>query len=120
MDLLKKLEDCKKRFDELSARVMDGDLVKDVEKYKDVMREHGHLSELMELYGEYKKMLAGIESDTELITNEDDHDLKEISTKTTKTKAARRAMTSCCCSSAPRRRPSCRCSATCSWKTWCA
>ena len=32
MDLLKKLEDCKKRFDELSARVMDGDLVKDVEK----------------------------------------------------------------------------------------
>ena len=78
MDLLKKLEDCKKRFDELSALVMDGDLVKDVEKYKDVMREHGHLSELMELYGEYKKMLDGIESDTELITNEDDHDLKEM------------------------------------------
>ena len=78
MDLLKKLEDCKKRFDELSARVMDGDLVKDVEKYKDVMREHGHLSELMELYGEYKKMLDAIESDTELITNEDDHDLKEM------------------------------------------
>ena len=78
MDLLKKLEDCKKRFDELSARVMDGDLVKDVEKYKDVMREHGHLSELMELYGEYKKMLDDIESDTELITNEDDHDLKEM------------------------------------------
>jgi len=78
MDLLKKLEDCKKRFDELSARVMDPDLVKDVEKYKDVMREHGHLSELMELYGEYKKMLDGIESDTELITNEDDHDLKEM------------------------------------------
>lgn len=78
MDLLKKLEDCKKRFDELSARVMDPDLVKDVEKYKDVMREHGHLSELMELYGEYKKMLDAIESDTELITNEDDHDLKEM------------------------------------------
>ena len=78
MDLLKKLEDCKKRFDELSARVMDPDLVKDVEKYKDVMREHGHLSELMELYGEYKKMLDDIESDTELITNEDDHDLKEM------------------------------------------
>ena len=78
MDLLKKLEDCKKRFDELSARVMDPDLVKDVEKYKDVMREHGHLSELMELYGEYKKILDDIESDTELITNEDDHDLKEM------------------------------------------
>lgn len=78
MDLLKKLEDCKKRFDELNARVMDPDLVKDVEKYKDVMREHGHLSELMELYGEYKKMLDAIESDTELITNEDDHDLKEM------------------------------------------
>ena len=78
MDLLKKLEDCKKRFDELSARVMDGDLVKDVEKYNDVMREHGHLSVLMELSGEYKKMLDGIESDTELITNEDDHDLKEM------------------------------------------
>ncbi|MFA6856596.1 MAG: peptide chain release factor 1, partial [Treponema sp.] len=51
---------------------------KDPAKYKSIMREHGHLSELMSLYGEYKKVLKGIEDDTEMITNEEDHDMKEM------------------------------------------
>ncbi len=78
MDLLKKLEDCRIRFDELNSQVMDPDLVKDPSKYKDVMREHGHLSELMTLYDEYQKVLKGIGDDTEMITNEEDHDMKEM------------------------------------------
>ena len=78
MDLLKKLESCASRFEEINALVLDPDLVKDQKKYKEVMREHGYLSALMELYDEYKKVLTGIQDDQEMITNEDDHDMKEM------------------------------------------
>lgn len=78
MDLIKKLESLAVRFEEVKALVSDAALVKDQKKYKEVMREHQHLSELMELYGEYKRVLKGIEDDTRLITEEDDHDMKEL------------------------------------------
>ena len=40
MDLLKKLDECEKRFSEVNELVMDANLVKDQKKYKDTMREH--------------------------------------------------------------------------------
>ena len=72
MDLIKKLEDLSKRYSEVTEMVADPDLIKDQTKYKDTMREHQHLSELMALYDEYKKTLSGIEESTRLITEEDD------------------------------------------------
>lgn len=78
MDLLKKLETLEIRFKEVCALVLDTNLVKDPKKYKDTMREHGYLSELMTLYDEYKKVLKGIQDATEMITNEEDHDMKEM------------------------------------------
>jgi len=78
MDLLKKLEDLSKRYEVLSEQVQDPDLAKDQKKYREVMREHGHLTELMACYDEYKKLLVGIKDATEMITNEDDHDMKEM------------------------------------------
>ncbi len=78
MDLIKKLDELSKRFEEVSAMVADPDIVKDQKKYKDVMRENQYLSSLMEIYDEYKKVLAGIEQDTLLITEEEDHDMKEL------------------------------------------
>ena len=49
MDLIKKLESLSARFEEVKALVSDANLVKDQKKYKEVMREHQHLSDLMEL-----------------------------------------------------------------------
>ena len=78
MDLLKKLEELSARFKETSELVQDAELVKDQKKYKDVMREHQHLTELMECYDEYKKVLNGIEEATMMITAEDDQEMKEM------------------------------------------
>ncbi|MBP5157964.1 MAG: peptide chain release factor 1 [Treponema sp.] len=78
MDLVKKLDSLAVRFEEVKALVSDANLVKDQKKYKEVMRAHQHLSDLMELYDEYKRVLKGIEDDTILITEEDDHDMKEL------------------------------------------
>ncbi|MBR1910985.1 MAG: peptide chain release factor 1 [Treponema sp.] len=76
--MIKKLEDLSKRFEEVSKLIADPDLVKDQTKYKDTMRENQYLSDLMDLYTQYKKILNGIEEDTRLITEEEDHDMKEL------------------------------------------
>ncbi len=78
MDLLKKLEDCAQRFEAVKQQILDPNLVKDQKKYKDIMRENNYLSDVCALYEEYKKILDGIESDKEIITNEDDPDMKEM------------------------------------------
>lgn len=78
MDLIKKLEDLSARYTVVSELVGDASLIKDQKKYKETMREHQQLTELMSLYDEYKKVLKGIEDATVLITEEDDHDMKEL------------------------------------------
>lgn len=78
MDLIKKLEDLSARYTVVSELVGDASLIKDQKKYKETMREHQQLTELMSLYDEYKKILKGIEDATVLITEEDDHDMKEL------------------------------------------
>lgn len=75
---MKKLEDCAKRFSEVQQLIIDPNLVKDQKKYKDTMRENGYLSELNDLYNEYKKTLNGIKEAKEMITAEDDPEMKEM------------------------------------------
>ena len=53
-------------------------MVKDPKRYKDIMREHSHLSAVMEAYKEYKSVLQGIEDSKILITEESDHEMKEM------------------------------------------
>ncbi len=76
--MIKRLEQMAKRFAEVNEQIQDPDLVKDPKKYKDVMREHSHLSSVMEAYEEYKTILQGIEDAKLLITEEEDHDMKEM------------------------------------------
>jgi len=78
MDLIKKLDECEQRLKELNEQVLDPNLVKDQKKYKDVMREHGHMTDVCALYDEYKKVLQGIKDATEMITMEDDQEMKEM------------------------------------------
>ena len=78
MDLLKKLTELDARFVEVNELVQDPDLVKDQKKYKDVMREHGHLTAVLEVGNEYRKCLQGIEDAKMMITAEDDAEMKEM------------------------------------------
>ncbi len=78
MDLIKKLDELSIRYREISALIADAQIVKDQKKYREIMRENQQLTELMALYDEYKKILRGIEESTLMITEEDDHDMKEL------------------------------------------
>ncbi len=85
MDLLKKLDELAARFGEVGEAIQDPDLVKDQKKYKDIMREHGYLSEVCDLGNEYRKMLQGIEDAKLMITAEDDAEMKEMAREELKT-----------------------------------
>ena len=76
--LLKKLEEMAARYEEVNQMVQDADLIKDQKRYKEVMREHSHLTSVMEAYKEYKEVLQGIEDAKVIITEEEDHDMKEM------------------------------------------
>ena len=76
--MIKKLEQLQIRFNELAEEIQNPDLLKDPKKYKDLMREHSHLSSVMEAYEEYKTILKGIEDSKNMITHEADHELKEM------------------------------------------
>lgn len=78
MDLLKKLEELSERAKIVAQEINDPELVKNQKKYKDTMRENQYLSDLMELYDEYKKVLSGIEDAKLMITQEDDAEMKEM------------------------------------------
>ncbi len=88
--MLKKLEELSIRYSEINLLVQDPELVKDVKRYKDVMREHSHLTQVMESYAEYKSLLHGIEESQILITEESDVEMKELAREELKELEARR------------------------------
>lgn len=76
--MIKKLEQMSIRYNEVNELIQDPDLIKDQKKYKEIMREHSHLCSVMEAYEEYKNVLNGITEAKQIITEEDDHDMKEM------------------------------------------
>lgn len=63
---------------ELETEIQNPDLVRDPARYKDTMREHAYLSNLMEEYGNYVKIEEGIRETRALAQETDDHDLREM------------------------------------------
>ncbi len=76
--MIKRLEQLKVRYEEVNELIQDASLVKDPKKYKDTMREHSYLTNLMEAFDEYKRILQGIEESKSIITEEPDQDMKEM------------------------------------------
>jgi peptide chain release factor 1 len=76
--MIKRLEQMSKRYEEVSELIQDPDLVKDPKKYKEVMREHSYLGDVKEAYTEYKTILQGIDDAKRMITEESDHEMKEM------------------------------------------
>ena len=69
---LKKLDAVEKRFEELTALLADPEIVGDRKKYTQLAREHAELSEIVETYREYKKVLQDIADNKELLEDSDE------------------------------------------------
>ena len=73
-----RLDNLRKKLAETEKQIEDPALVKDVSKYKEVMREHSYLSKLMDEYDNYLSIEKQIEDSKILIQEESDPDLKEM------------------------------------------
>ncbi len=73
-----KLENLRSKFKEIEQAVADPNLIKDVNKYKETMREHSYLSKLMEEYDHYLSIETQIADSKTIIHEESDADLKEM------------------------------------------
>lgn len=76
--LKEKLDALRIKFEEVKETVANPDLVKDVKKYRDVMREYSYLSDLMTEYDNYLSIEHQIADAKELVHGESDPELKEM------------------------------------------
>lgn len=76
--MIDKLEALAERHRELETLVSDPDLIKDPARYRDTMREHSRLSETMELYGEYRRVLSDLDGARSISKDESDPELRAM------------------------------------------
>ena len=73
-----KLESLSVRWKELEQEIQDPALIKNQNRYKEIMREHSYLSKLMEEYEQYTRLEEQIMQTRTMIQDETDHELKEM------------------------------------------
>lgn len=73
-----KLEQLKQRYDELQELIADPDIHKDPKRYRELMQEHSHLSELVAAYDEYTETQQALAETRELVEQEQDPDMKAM------------------------------------------
>ena len=73
--MFQKLEDVEKRFDELTQKISDPEIIANQSEWQKLMKEHAEISEIVEKYREYKKVKENLEEAKEMLN---DKELKEL------------------------------------------
>jgi len=67
-----------KRYDELNVLIQDPSLVKDQNRYRDIMREHSHLGEIAELHNNIEELEKQADETKVLVQEEKDQQMREL------------------------------------------
>lgn len=70
-----KLAELEKRYDDLTAKISDADIISNQEEWKKYMKEHSQIKDIVDKYVEYKNTKKAMEDAKELML---DADMKEI------------------------------------------
>jgi peptide chain release factor 1 len=73
-----RLQSLLRRYDELSLLIQDPELVKNQHKYRDVMKEYSHVSEVVSAQHEIAALSSQIEETRALVQDEKDQDMREL------------------------------------------
>ncbi|ULQ59346.1 peptide chain release factor 1 [Brucepastera parasyntrophica] len=73
-----RLESLKTRFAEVETEIQNPELIRNAKQYKDVMREHSYLSDLMEEYAVYLQIEKEITETQQLVREADDPEIREM------------------------------------------
>lgn len=73
--MFQKLEDVEKRYDELTKKISDPEIIAQNKEWQKMMKEHSELTPIVEKYREYKKISQSIKDNEEMLS---DPELKEL------------------------------------------
>ena len=77
-DLLSKLEAIHYRFIEVGTKIVDPDIISDMDRYVKLTKEYKDLEEIDKIYKEYKNLIGNIKSSKELLESETDPEMREM------------------------------------------
>ncbi len=80
--MFQKLEDVEKRYDELTKKISDPEIIAQNKEWQKMMKEHSELTPIVEKYREYKKISQSIKDNEEMLS---DPELKELAQEEIKT-----------------------------------
>lgn len=76
--MLDKLEALNVRFQLVSEKISDPEVIADQPAWREFCREHSDLSPIIDEFNNYKKLISTIEDDKELLYQEDDKELSQM------------------------------------------
>ncbi len=78
MEILEKLEGLVPRFEEVSTLITDPNVIADQKRYVQLTKEYKNLEDIMKARQEYINAVKGLEEAKEMLTMEDDPEMKEM------------------------------------------
>lgn len=76
--MLEKLEDIKKRFDEVADLIVRPEAMEDMKKYSALGKEYKELDKIVTQYKKYKELLSNIDSAKKVLATEKDPEFREM------------------------------------------
>ena len=76
--ILEKLEGVRLRFEEVSQKITDPEIISDMKRYIKLNKEYKNLEPLVKEYNNYKNVLSNIENAKEIISTEKDEEMREM------------------------------------------
>lgn len=73
-----KLEFIEEKYQELSEKISDPEIISDQKLWQKLMKEHAELGPIVEKYKEYKNTINGIDEAKEIIKDESDEEMREL------------------------------------------
>ncbi|MFP4010396.1 MAG: peptide chain release factor 1 [Spirochaetaceae bacterium] len=73
-----KLRELEARYEELQQQIADPEIHKQPDRYKQLMQEHAHLSEVVAAYEEYRRTRDALAETRDLVEQEGDPDMKAM------------------------------------------
>ena len=75
--IFSKLDEVEERFEELSGLLGDPDVISDQTQFQKYAKEHGELSDIVDTYRRYKKVVSELEDNRALLSDQD-HEIREM------------------------------------------
>ncbi|MGI6113562.1 MAG: peptide chain release factor 1 [Mahellales bacterium] len=76
--MLEKLDFIEKKYEELSRKISDPEVIADQNQWRNLVKEHSGIEEIVQVYRQYKRINREISETEEIIKDSGDKELKEM------------------------------------------